>query len=143
MTPATLNTIAAHLTDEEPKTVEVLALKSGYSIATVYAVIAVLGARRVRIGKNHYGYLSAPPPTIPEVEIDQLGLIDGAKWKDVAYATITKIGKANFADHLTPEVYAQGFAQMGRKLIELATHAEAVQDRPDWRIVLGFDTPTD
>ena len=74
---------------------------------------------------------------------DILGKISGKTWREVAQSTMRVVTEAALVPDISAQDYAEGFEALGRRFLELAAHAGAAQDRPDWRIVLGFETDTE
>lgn len=123
-------------------TVAEIAENTGYSPSAVYIALKAIRARRVKKGKNSFGYVTPSPEDLP-IAPEALGTLDGKPWAHVAKMTLRVVNEAHITDSITPKEYAEGFEALGHRLLELAAHAAAVQDRPDWQIVLGFKQDTE
>lgn len=127
-----------------PPTAIEIAEHTGYPISTVYVALKGVGAQRTKRGKNQFGYVLPDESGIdfPSVE-KSLGTVDNKPWKEVAESTMQVVAEAALLDNLTAKDYADGFESLGYRFLELSAHANAVQDRADWKIVLGFEIDTE
>ncbi len=127
-----------------PLTALEISEQTGYPLSTVYAALRGLRAVRTKRGKNQFGYVlpDEAPITFPSVH-ESLGKISGKTWREVAQSTMRVVTEAALVPDISAQDYAEGFEALGRRFLELAAHAGAAQDRPDWRIVLGFETDTE
>lgn len=119
---------------EKPRTAQQVADALGVSLSTAYVALREAGAKRT---SSPHGYLYHPPTD--RTEIANVGTVDGKTWNHAAREALNSFAEARLDPRYTAENYADGFEEMGKKLIELAAHARAVQDRPDWREVLGIE----
>lgn len=127
-----------------PPTALEISEDTGIALSTVYTAIKTLGAERSKRGKNQFGYVLPDKPTLDFLSVnDTLGFIGGKPWAEAARRALHTASQAYLADHITAEQYAEGFENFGQRFLELAAHARAVQDRPDWKIALGMTPDTD
>ena len=128
-----------------PRTAFEISEKTGYPLSTVYVALKSIRAERVKTGKNQFGYVArdtSDTETFESVRVT-LGTIDARAWKDVAESTIRALRAVEVTGAIDAADYAEGFEAAGKRFLELAAHAREVQDRPDWKIVLGFDIDTE
>lgn len=117
---------------------------TGYPISTVYVALKAIGAIRTKRGKNQFGYVLPDAPDVEFLSVtEHLGTVDGRPWRAVAQTTLRVAAEASIVDTLTAEEYAEGFTNLGRRFLELAAHAAAVKDSPEWKITLGFTPDTE
>ncbi len=127
-----------------PHTALEISEQTGYPLSTVYAALRGLHAVRTKRGKNQFGYLLPDEQPVEFPSVDETpGFLDGKPWREVAQSTMRVVTEAALIPDISAQDYAEGFEALGRRFLELAAHAAAVQDRPDWRIVLGFETDTE
>ena len=136
-------TVQAYLSDtEELPTAAEIAESTGISLSGVYAALGRLNAERVHVAKNTFGYRMPDALDFDSVT-EHLGVVQGKSWHETARKTMRIVAEASVTEHLTPEQYADGFEHVGNRFLELAAHARAAQDRPDWKIILGFTPDTE
>lgn len=127
-----------------PPTVVQIAENTGYPISTIYVALKALRASRVKLDKNKFGYVLPEERSVEFSSVDvSLGYIDGKPWRSVAKSTMRVVAEASVNTDITAKEYAEGFEALGYRFLELAAHADAVQDRADWKIVLGFNPDTE
>lgn len=135
--------VKAYLEEQDaPVACATIAQDTGYSLSAVYSALRVIGAGRVRLGRNQFGYILNTAEEFESVT-NTLGQVQGRSWFDTALHAMRTIQRASLTSQLSAEQYADGFTSVGNLFLELAAHAAAVQDRPDWKIVLGFETDTE
>lgn len=143
-TEETVKNFLAARGDLWPPTANEIAEDTDIPLSTVYVALKGIGAQRSKRGKNQFGYVLPDPSLIDFLSVERsLGMIGGRTWADTAQRALSTARDARFADHLTAENYADGFENFGQRFLELAAHARAVQDRPDWKIVLGLTPDTE
>jgi hypothetical protein len=113
---------------------------TGYSKRTIYSALDVLKAIRHHVGRNSYAY--SLPTDVPE-PIEDLGRIEGKSWRHVAHQVISVAGGIPLSGNVTATQYAEGFETLAERFNLLAEHARAVENRPDWKIVLGLVADTE
>lgn len=143
----TEQTVSAFLSTRDriwPPTAMEIAEKTGFPLSTVYVALKSLRADRVKRDKNQFGYVmpEAEPVDFPSVT-EALGTVDGHPWARTAEHTLRVTADASISEDLTAAQYAEGFKSLGLRFLELAAHAAAVEDRPDWKIVLGISPDTE
>lgn len=143
-TETTIETFLAERGSLWPATAVEIAENTGYPLSTVYVALKALQASRTRRDKNQFGYVLPDKKDVEFTSVEEtLGRVNGKAWNAVASSTMHTVAEAHLTENLTAAEYAEGFEALGYRFLELAAHAEAVKDRPDWRIVLGFDTDTE
>ena len=126
-----------------PPTATEIAEETGLPLSSVYVALKGIHAERTKRGKNQFGYVLPDPVDVEFSSVEEsLGTVNGRPWKHIAETTMKVVAETALTDNISPEEYAEGFQSLGYRFLELAAHAHAVHDRPDWKIVLGFDTDT-
>ena len=128
---------------ERPPTATEIARETGIALSTVYVVLKSIHAIRTKRDKNQFGYVLPAPAEVEFSSVEEsLGTINSRPWRHVAETTMKVVAETPLTDSISAEEYAKGFESLGYRFLELAAHAAAVQDRPDWKIVLGFAPDT-
>ena len=126
-----------------PPTATEIAEETGIALSTVYVALKSIHAERTKRGKNQFGYVLPDPVEVEFRSVeDSLGTINGRPWRHIAETTMKVVAETALTDSISAGDYAEGFESLGYRFLELAAHAAAVQDRPDWKIVLGFSPDT-
>ena len=126
-----------------PPTATEIAEETGIALSTVYVALKSIHAERTKRGKNQFGYVLPDPVEVEFPSVEQsLGIVNGRSWRHIAETTMKVVAEATLTDNISAGEYAEGFESLGYRFLELAAHAAALQDRPDWKIVLGFSPDT-
>lgn len=137
MYPETIEVIKAQLSEDEPKLPEQLVEQTGLSRATIYNGLSILRAIRHHVGKNQYAYtLNEETEKEP---IEEPGTIGELSWAEYTTRALNYVKKIHLKGNPTAESYAEGFQQIADSFQLIADHVKEVQERPDWRLVLGLD----